>query len=415
MSVKKIINEEIKSLFEDYYDDRGIVRLYHRIGSHQTENLEELIASVLQNGLLPFDNKEVGNAIWFSNNFDDYAKNGKFVVALDFDTSSNGAANNSYEMVYNGQNAYAYKPIPFNDLIVIKIPVMIMPNHGIWSNDETIRLINEGTITPDIINSENYNLIIFQNIFNKYVQPKITIPDFVQQLNPEKITLKNIGNITEDVLNELEINLKELIKENHNNNPIKEEYMNLNDITLWHGSTKKFDQFDISMVGTGDNSSLGGWGIYFSDNKAVSMRYFLPKGQIRQYRLRSGEYFDLDNSVEEGETQRMLIALQRLKISNKNLQEFEENYVHTDYPPTNKNLYDWLSYELKSEKNASMFLNKLGYIGNTMEDRWERNARNYVVFDLDAILNEVEPPEEYGNEYGDENNGGNYSNNTSDQ
>ena len=180
---------------------------------------------------------------------------------------------------------------------------------------------------------------------------------------------------------------------------IREEYYNMNSIPVWHGSTKKFDDFDMSMVGTGDNSSLGGWGIYFSDNKAVSMRYFLPAGQIRQYRLQSGEYFDLDNAVDQSETSRMFKMLQRLNTSEKDLAEFDENYIHTDYPPTNKNLYDWLSFVLKSEKNASLFLDKLGYIGNTMEDRWERGARNYIVFDIDAIMGEVE------NDYGDENNG----------
>jgi len=182
------------------------------------------------------------------------------------------------------------------------------------------------------------------------------------------------------------------------NEIIKEEYINMNSITVWHGSTKKFNNFDMSMVGSGDQNSLGGWGIYFSDNKAVSMRYFLPAGQIKQYKLQSGEYFDLDSSVEPNETSRMLSALQRLKISPKDLAEFDENYIHTDYPPTNKNLYDWLSYVLKSEKNASLFIEKLNYIGNTMEDRWERGARNYVVFDTDAIMGEVQP------DYDDENN-----------
>ena len=174
---------------------------------------------------------------------------------------------------------------------------------------------------------------------------------------------------------------------------IKEEYMNMNNITLWHGSTKKFDDFDMSMVGSGDQNSLGGWGIYFSDNKDVSMRYFLPSGQIRQYRLQSGEYFDLDNPVDQGETSRMFKMLKRLNVSEKDLAEFDENYIHTDYPPTNKNLYDWLSYVLKSEKNASLFLEKLNYIGNTMEDRWEKGAKNYIVFNLETIMGEVDSGE----------------------
>ena len=185
---------------------------------------------------------------------------------------------------------------------------------------------------------------------------------------------------------------------------IQEEYYNMNSIPVWHGSTKKFNNFDMSMVGSGDQNSLGGWGIYFSDNKAVSQRYYLPAGQLKQYRLQSGEYFDLDNPVDQGETSRMVIMLKRLNISEKDLAEFDENYIHTDYPPTNKNLYDWLSFVLKSEKNASLFLDKLDYIGNTMEDRWERGARNYVVFNTDAIMGEIQP------DYDDENNPDEYNN-----
>jgi len=180
---------------------------------------------------------------------------------------------------------------------------------------------------------------------------------------------------------------------------IKEEYYNMNNIIVWHGSTKKFNDFDLNMVGTGDNNDLGGWGIYFSDDKAVSQRYYLPSGQIKQYRLKSGEYFDLDNTIDITETARMLIQLKKIiTIKPNDLLEFEETYVNEDnYTATNKNVYDWLSYILKSEKNASLFLNKLGYVGNTMIDRWERNSRNYIVFTTDAILGEIEP-DEYNDE-----------------
>jgi hypothetical protein len=201
-------------------------------------------------------------------------------------------------------------------------------------------------------------------------------------------TIKN-----NSVLNELEQNLNELLNEN----VLKEEYMNMNDIIVWHGSTRKFDQFDMSMVGTGDQNNLGGWGIYFSDNKDVSKRYYLPSGQLKQYKLRSGDYFDLDASVDDGE--RILNALKKLSIAAKDLQEFEETYVNTDnYTAINKNVYDWLTYILKSEKNTSLFLNKLNYIGNTMLDRWERDAQNYVIFNTEDIIGEIEPDEdEYNN------------------
>src|ERR1035437_2239714 len=109
------------------------------------------------------------------------------------------------------------------------------------------------------------------------------------------------------------------------NKVIREEYMNMNNIIVWHGSTKKFNNFDMSMVGTGDQNSLGGWGIYFSDNKDVSMRYFLPAGQIKQYRLQSGEYFDLDNAVDQSETGERVKMLKSFMALKKALTEFVKN------------------------------------------------------------------------------------------
>lgn len=167
------------------------------------------------------------------------------------------------------------------------------------------------------------------------------------------------------------------------NEIIKEELQHLFEgIEVFHGSTEKFDTFDMQKVGTGDGKSLGGWGIYFSDNPDVSKRYYLPSGQLKQHEIRNGNYFDLDAPLDDG--QRILSALQRQGVDENNLEEFQTDYIDNDV--NNKQAYDWLSYVLGSEKQASLFLKSLGYIGNTMKDRWD-NARNYVVFDTQTIIN----------------------------
>jgi hypothetical protein len=164
---------------------------------------------------------------------------------------------------------------------------------------------------------------------------------------------------------------------------INEELQNLFEgIEVFHGSTEKFDTFDMQKVGTGDGKSLGGWGIYFSDNPDVSKRYYLPSGQLKQHEIRNGNYFDLDAPLDDG--QRILSALQRQGVDENDLEEFQTDYIDNDV--NNKQAYDWLSYVLGSEKQASLFLKSLGYIGNTMKDRWD-NARNYVVFDTQTIIN----------------------------
>jgi hypothetical protein len=198
MDIIEIIREEAKRLFSDnfyrlnesslqeesYYSEEGIIKLYHRVGTknYTIETLPDLIKSVEQKGLVINDNGEIGNAIWFSNDFNDYGKNGIFVVALNFDTATNGVTNNKYGMLYEGHNAYAYENIPFEDLEIIKIPVGVIGRDHVLTSDKAIEYINaDKFLTPDAIRSGEFIFRPFVDAFNKYVQPYINIPDFLIQ------------------------------------------------------------------------------------------------------------------------------------------------------------------------------------------------------------------------------------------
>lgn len=166
---------------------------------------------------------------------------------------------------------------------------------------------------------------------------------------------------------------------------INEEIINMNEgLEVWHGSDRKFDNFDMSKIGSGDGKSLGGWGIYFSTDKIVSDRYYTTNGFVRQHEIRSGKYFDLDESVSN-DSNTIINGLKKLGIAENDIQEFETDFAE-NFDATNKQAYDWLSYVLGGEKQASLFLWKLGYLGNTFLDKWDRDARNYVVFDTSVIL-----------------------------
>ncbi len=199
-NIRNIIREEIKKLFvinEGYYDDKGVVRLYHRVGTKGDLTVPELIKSVYKNGLIPKDNGEMGKVIWFSDNYEDYAKNGKFVVAVDFDTAVNGYENNEYGMLYEGHNGYAMNTIPFDKLIVIKIPVIIFTNNGhVMSSEEVIEFIGHSRmpLTPDDLNNNSLKPLIYADVFNKYVQPYIKYPDFIKELDPNTVKIVNILN-----------------------------------------------------------------------------------------------------------------------------------------------------------------------------------------------------------------------------
>ena len=165
------------------------IKLYHRIGNKNGLEVTELIKSIVNNGLVRYDNGEVGNVIWFSNSYDDYAKEAKFVLSINYNQTNK----EKYEIYYDNHNGYAYKDIPFYDLDVVKIPTLIYGNK-IESSVDCIRLINEKLITSEILNklTSSRNLIIYKDIFNKYVQPYINIEDFISYLDEDKIQMINI-------------------------------------------------------------------------------------------------------------------------------------------------------------------------------------------------------------------------------
>lgn len=167
------------------------IKLYHRIGNKNGLEVTELTKSIVNNGLVRYDNGEVGNVIWFSNTYDDYAKEAKFVLSINYNQTNK----EKYEIYYDNHNGYAYKDIPFYDLDVVKIPTLIFRNK-IESSTDCIRLINEGTITSETLNklSLSNNIIIYKDIFNKYVQPYINIKNFISYLDEDKIKMIDIFN-----------------------------------------------------------------------------------------------------------------------------------------------------------------------------------------------------------------------------
>lgn len=194
-------------------------------------------------------------------------------------------------------------------------------------------------------------------------------------MNIINIIKEELTNLNENkILNEIQNELEKVIH----------IYENIN---VFHGSDRKFDTFDINKIGSGDGKSLGGWGIYFSDSNEVSQRYVTSNGFLGEFQIKSGNYFDLDAPIDDG--YRMIKRLQQLNIDENDIEEFKTNYIdQSEYynDVNNKQAYDWLAYTLGGEKEASMFLKSMGYLGNTFMDKWNRDARNYVVFDTNSII-----------------------------
>jgi ADP-Ribosyltransferase in polyvalent proteins len=148
---------------------------------------------------------------------------------------------------------------------------------------------------------------------------------------------------------------------------------------LWHGSDRRFDEFDMSKIGTGDGKSIGGWGIYFSDRRQVADRYALRKGQLDLWdvEVRPGKMFDFDSYDPD----------QYNKISSK----IDSEEFATEYEDCNgKQIYDWLSFDRGGEREASEFLQSIGYDGVVMRDKWDADATNYIMFSAARIRGKVD-------------------------
>jgi hypothetical protein len=184
-NLRKIIRDIISENLDEF-DNEGNFKIYHRLSNKTENDLVSFIKNVIDKGLIRHDNGEIGNVIWFSKDYDDYAKNGNFVVAINY----NSYTRKKYQIVYDGRNAYIYEDIPFEELEIIKIPALIVKNEIIPS-DKLIRYINNGLITSEKLNNLT-NVTIFEDIFEKYVQPNITISNFTNDLDKDKIKFINV-------------------------------------------------------------------------------------------------------------------------------------------------------------------------------------------------------------------------------
>lgn len=169
------------------------------------------------------------------------------------------------------------------------------------------------------------------------------------------------------------------------NDFIKEEYSSLFEaVDVFHGTDQSFDSFDLNKIGSGDGRSLGGWGIYFSDNYGVSNQYRTNKGVVKRYRLVSDDFFNLNDNLNTGNPQQILRGLRNIGVDEDEINEFISDYIEYD-ETTNYQVYEWLAHVLGGEKQASLFLKNLGYVGNMISDRTNPDATNYIVYDTDII------------------------------
>lgn len=202
-------------------------------------------------------------------------------------------------------------------------------------------------------------------------------------------------------------NIDKIIKESISNILSEELCTNL---TAFHGTPYDFIKFQNKNIGSGEGNQSFGFGLYFTSNKDVAQYYALTigkgKGTIYTVKITDGQFFDWYKPLSDDFKELFII-----KAKENNLYEMPIKRILTpngiknknlpiedaiNYFPNGKFFYENLSLLLKSDRNASMFLADLGFVGIMYDVGSFLNKRtdgkNYVVFnDNDVeIINKEE-------------------------
>lgn len=167
---------------------------------------------------------------------------------------------------------------------------------------------------------------------------------------------------------------------------IKEELNKLSEIDAYHGTSRNsnFNAFSLKKIGSSDGRELGGWGFYFTNDPQVASIY---GDKIMNVRLRDGRYLNFDETIDDHVASYILSRGRNAGLSDSDVEQFQTDFYDESYryDITNKQVYEWLAAVLGSNKAASQFLSKAGYVGNMMSDKTNPDATNYIVFDPTSI------------------------------
>ena len=178
------------------------------------------------------------------------------------------------------------------------------------------------------------------------------------------------------------------------------------DLTVYHGTPHNFIKFQNKNIGTGEGSQSFGWGLYFTANKGVAEFYanMLKRdvGYVYTAKIKNGHFFEwykkLDNEFKRAFVQKMheigydKMPYKRMLEQGKIKTLYLPVEEAADYFPNGKFFYENVGLLLGGPKEASKFLNDLGFcgikypVGTFMKDKWsDVYGYNYVVFNGEDV------------------------------
>ncbi|MFW6219269.1 MAG: hypothetical protein ACOC33_00245 [bacterium] len=138
----------------------------------------------------------------------------------------------------------------------------------------------------------------------------------------------------------------------------------------YHGSAKEFDKFDISRVGSGMDIKKFGFGLYFAENKETALYYAKElsigsdkKTGFNLYKVElRGNYFDWEQEMPQFAYDSTIEELRDMG-KDENADELVEDFESYGDLWSIRSLYEWLTYVVGGEREASEFLFNIGIDG----------------------------------------------------
>lgn len=150
-------------------------KMYHQCTDYNVDNVFDIIKSIVENGLIPFEKRDEGKGIWFVLGQPFYNNICHPTFSL-IDSQENFIKYN-FNPMFDGEIRIARKPIPYQELTVENIPFAISNNRDLlYTNGKEFynkfaKLYGYSSIAEYLANNENFeHLIVYTDLFDQYVE-----------------------------------------------------------------------------------------------------------------------------------------------------------------------------------------------------------------------------------------------------
>jgi hypothetical protein len=125
---------------------------------------------------------------------------------------------------------------------------------------------------------------------------------------------------------------------------------------LYHGSQKKFSEFNPKKVGSGDGKDVMGWGLYLTDSFELAKYYALNKYVYTVRVPYIDKYIQWEEEISYDLHSNIVKYLSEIPGKKRHAKELQREYEEYGNTITLHQMYDYLEAVLGNKKKVSVFL-----------------------------------------------------------